>query len=38
MSLLPVFATRLPLLFEMHACLAERGIAADPLDLAAWFE
>jgi HEXXH motif-containing protein len=34
----PVFATRLPLLFETHACLAERGIAADPLDLAARFE
>jgi HEXXH motif-containing protein len=33
----PVFATRLPLLFETHACLAERGIAADPLDLAARF-
>ena len=28
----------LPLLFELHACLAERGIQADPLDLAAWFE
>ncbi len=34
----PVFADRLPLLFEMHACLARRGIHADPLDLAAWFE
>jgi hypothetical protein len=38
MSSRPVFATRLPLLFETHACLAERGIVADPLDLAAWFE
>jgi HEXXH motif-containing protein len=34
----PVFATRLPLLFEVHACLAEQGIHADPLDLAGWFE
>jgi HEXXH motif-containing protein len=34
----PVFATRLPLLFEMHAYLAAQGIYADPLDLAAWFE
>jgi HEXXH motif-containing protein len=34
----PVFAMRLPLLFEMHACLAGQGILADPLDLAAWFE
>ena len=34
----PVFAARLPLLFEMHACLAEQGIHADPLDLVAWFE
>lgn len=38
MSSRPVFATRLPLLFETHACLAEQGIAADPLELAAWFE
>ncbi len=38
MSSQAVFANRLPLLFETHACLAERGIAADPLDLAAWFE
>jgi HEXXH motif-containing protein len=28
----------LPLLFEMHACLADQGTDADPLDLAAWFE
>jgi HEXXH motif-containing protein len=34
----PVFAIRLPLLFEMHAFLAGQGIHADPLDLAAWFE
>lgn len=34
----PVFAAHLPLLFEMHACLAGRGINADPLELAAWFE
>jgi HEXXH motif-containing protein len=34
----PVFARRLPLLFEVHACLAEQGIRADPLDLVAWFE
>lgn len=33
-----VFAARLPLLSEMHACLAGRGIHADPLELAAWFE
>jgi hypothetical protein len=34
----PVFATQLPLLFEMHVRLAAEGISADPLDLAAWFE
>ncbi|MGH3253345.1 MAG: HEXXH motif domain-containing protein [Trebonia sp.] len=33
-----VFARHLPLLFEMHACLAVRGVHADPLELAAWFE
>ena len=33
-----VFATQLPLLFEMHACLADQEIHADPLELAAWFE
>ena len=32
-----VFATQLPLLFEVHACLAGQGIRSDPLDLAAWF-
>jgi hypothetical protein len=34
----PVLAAHLPLLFELHACLASRGIHADPLALAAWFE
>ena len=38
MSSRPIFAAHLPLLFEMHACLAGQGIHADPLDLAAWFE
>ena len=33
-----VLAAHLPLLFEMHACLASHGIHADPLELAAWFE
>ena len=33
----PVFTVHLPLLFEMHACLASQGICADPVDLAAWF-
>ena len=32
-----VFSTHLPLLYEMHAYLAGRGIQADPLQLAAWF-
>jgi hypothetical protein len=32
-----VFATQLPLLFEVHACLAGQGVHSDPLDLAAWF-
>lgn len=32
----PVFAARLPLLFELHACLAGQGINGDPLELAAW--
>lgn len=31
-------AIQLPLLFEIHACLARRGIHADALELAAWFE
>jgi len=33
-----VLANGLPLLFEMHAHLAEQGIHADPFDLTAWFE
>jgi HEXXH motif-containing protein len=33
-----VFAIRLPLLFEVHARLADQGTRADPLHLAAWFE
>jgi hypothetical protein len=37
-SATPVFTSRLPLLFEVHACLAQQRIHADPLDLAAWFE
>jgi len=32
-----VLASQLPLLFEMHACLAGRGLGADPLRLAGWF-
>jgi HEXXH motif-containing protein len=32
-----VFATKLPLLFDMHTCLMEQGFRTDPLDLAAWF-
>jgi hypothetical protein len=38
MSPRSAFTTRLPLLFEMHACLGDQGIHADPLDLAAWCE
>jgi hypothetical protein len=34
----PVLAAHLPRLFEMHACLANCGIHADPLELAGWFE
>jgi HEXXH motif-containing protein len=34
----PVLDIHLPLLFEVHACLADQGIHADPLDLAASFE
>ena len=33
----PLLADRLPLLFEVHRCLAGQGVHADPLDLAAWF-
>jgi HEXXH motif-containing protein len=35
-SLRNAFATRLPLMFELHHYLAERGFASDPMDLAAW--
>jgi hypothetical protein len=31
------FAERLPLMFDMHACLLARGVSSDPLDIAAWF-
>ncbi len=37
-SLKAVFATHLPLLFEMHAFLVGKRNHVDPLDLAAWFE
>ena len=30
------FATRLPLMFEVHRYLAGQGILSDPMDLAAW--
>jgi HEXXH motif-containing protein len=33
-----VLTGRLPLLVELHECLAAQGIHADPLELAAWFE
>ncbi len=31
------FATRLPLIFDVHAHLSTQGIRSDPFDLAAWF-
>jgi len=34
----PVFAAHLPLLYEVHACMARGGSHADPLELAAWFQ
>jgi HEXXH motif-containing protein len=34
--LLSAFATRLPLMFDMHACLLAQGVQSDPLELAAW--
>jgi HEXXH motif-containing protein len=34
----PALTAHLPLLSEMHACLARRGVRADPLEMAAWFE
>jgi HEXXH motif-containing protein len=33
----PAFATRLPLIFDVDACLRGQGVQHDPLDLAAWF-
>jgi len=33
---LPAFDTGLPLMFDVHACLAARGIRSDPLELASW--
>jgi len=30
------FATRLPLMFEIHRWLAGQGVPSDPMDLAAW--
>ena len=30
------FATRLPLMFEVHCYLTSQGVPSDPLDLAAW--
>jgi HEXXH motif-containing protein len=33
-----VFNDHLPVLFELHAFLVDRGIQVDPLNLAAWFE
>lgn len=33
-----VFASHLPLLFEMHARLISQGVHADPLDIASWLE
>jgi HEXXH motif-containing protein len=32
----PAFDTRLPLTFDVHACLTARGVRTDPLELAAW--
>ena len=34
--LLSAFDTRLPLMFDVHACLAAREVRSDPLELAAW--
>jgi len=31
-----VFTTKLPLMFDVYACLSQQGIRSDPLDLAAW--
>jgi HEXXH motif-containing protein len=34
---LPALATRLPVVFDVHACLVAQGVRSDPLELAAWF-
>lgn len=34
--LLSAFAIRLPLMFDVHACLFAQGVRSDPLELAAW--
>ena len=34
---LSAFATRLPVVFDVHACLVAEGVRSDPLELAAWF-
>jgi hypothetical protein len=34
--LLSAFATRLPLMVDLHACLLAQGVMSDPLELAAW--
>lgn len=34
---LPALATRLPVVFDVHACLITQGVRSDPLELAAWF-
>jgi hypothetical protein len=34
--LLSAFAIRLPLMFDVHACLLAQGVQTDPLELAAW--
>jgi hypothetical protein len=34
---LPAFASRMPLMFDVHACLHAQGVRCDPLELAAWF-
>ena len=31
------FSARLPLIFDVHACLSGQGMRNDPLELAAWF-
>lgn len=34
---LSAFASRMPLMFDVHACLLAHGVRCDPLELAAWF-